>query len=107
MFDPDHRKLIFGGFPEVEKLLRFVFKIFGPEIIDVWSPRGSRNPGPSRNFTVLRRISIQPAGAHIGLGFREELGGRVVPNDGLYDGYSQSKYCGHQMAEEKLSFPAT
>ena len=26
------------------------FRIFGPEIIDFWSPRGSRTPGPSRNF---------------------------------------------------------
>lgn len=30
----------------------------------------------------------------------EESGGKIIPNDGLYDGYAQSKYVGHRMAEE-------
>jgi hypothetical protein len=30
----------------------------------------------------------------------QELKGKVIPNDGLYDGYAQTKYVGHCMVEE-------
>ena len=71
-YDPDHRKMIFTWFPDgpifPEHTLRNfsdLFLIVGPEIIDVWSPQGSRTPGPSRNFSILRRILIQTAGPKI------------------------------------------
>ena len=39
-------------FPPKENVrnLSDICRIFGPEIIDFWSPRGSRTPSPSRNF---------------------------------------------------------
>jgi len=33
----------------------------------------------------------------------QQLQGKIVPNDGLYDGYAQSKYVGHCLAEEVAS----
>ena len=36
--------------------------VFGPKIPIFGFPRGSPTPGPSRNFTILRRIPIQTAG---------------------------------------------
>ena len=43
------------------------FRIFGPEIIDFWSPQGSRTPGPLRNFSIWGR-AICPCSQEVSSG---------------------------------------